>query len=429
MSRPNILILNAHDLGRHLGCYGWQSVPSESIDSLAADGVQFDNSFCTAPQCSPSRAALHTGRHAHSVGVLGLAHQPFNWRLDPPQRHFAHRARDLGYTTALIGMQHVTDNEDVASLGFDHYSGVEPAADTAQKARAYLRDVDTEKPFYLEVGFEEPHRPYDFGGATPYDAQGVDLPPYIPDAPPAAADFAALQGAIRAMDRAVGAILEQLSESGLAENTLVIFTTDHGLAMPRAKCTLYDPGIETALIMRWPAADVRGGKRLEPLISHVDIVPTLLQALEQPVPADLHGRSFWPLLQSGDYEPRRYIFAEKTYHTSYEPQRAVRSAGHKLIVNFETGSRYDVADDIRLSPIYPLVLHEVTGERAPLELYDLARDPDERHNLAGDPDYAEIEMSLRRRLWKWMEDTGDPLRHGPVRSPFYENSRSRLSAS
>lgn len=427
MTRPNILLLNAHDLGRHLGCYGWQSVPSSSIDNLAAEGVQFTNSFSTAPQCSPSRAALHTGRHAHSVGVLGLAHTPFEWRLQPEQAHFAHRAQELGYKTALIGGQHVTRKENVPALGFEHHSDVGPAADVARRAGAYLQDIDTEAPFYLEVGFFEPHRPYDYGGAPPYDDDGVDLPSHIPNAPPAIADFAALQGAIRAMDQAVGAILEQLAASGLAENTLVIFTTDHGLAMPRAKCTLYDPGIETALLMRWPAAGVGGGARLDPLISHVDIVPTLLEALGQPVPADLHGRSFWPLLQGRNYEERRYIFAEKTYHTIYEPLRGVRSAGHKLIVNLETGSRYDVADDIRLSPTYPLVLEQVTGERPPVELYDLTQDPEERHNIAGDPDYAAIEKRLRRRLWQWMEETDDPLRHGPVRSPFYKNSRAYLA--
>ena len=428
MNRPNILLITCHDLGRHLGCYGWGSVPSPTIDGLAKEGVQLTNSFCTAPQCSPSRAALLTGRHAHSVGVLGLAHSPFNWRLEPEQNPFAQRMQQIGYATALIGAQHVTRYEDLPELGYDHWSGVAPAPEIAHRAADYLTSATETTPFYLEVGFEEPHRPYDWGGATPHNAQGVDLPPYIPNAPPAVADFAALQGAIRVVDRAVGAILERLAVLGLAENTLVIFTTDHGLAMPRAKCTLYDPGIETALLMRWPAAGVSGGRRIQPLISHVDVVPTLLQALDVPLPSRLHGRSFWPLLQGRPFHARDAIFVEKSFHTAYEPMRAMRTDTHKLIVNLESGSRYDVPDDIRRSPIYPLVVDQIAGERSHVELYDLARDPLEQDNLAGYPEVSGVQADLRRRLWQWMEDTDDPLRYGPPRSPYFERSHSWLQS-
>lgn len=426
-TRPNILFITSHDLGRHLGCYGRETVPSPSLDNLAREGLQFDNSFCTAPQCSPSRAALHTGRYQHDVGVLGLAHSPFEWRLDPPQAHLAHRLQQEGYRTVLVGGQHVTRKEDLGRLGFQQWGDVVPAPQVAQEAAAFLADAaQQDAPFYLEVGFFEAHRPYDWGGATPYDGEGVALPPYIPDAPPAVAEFAALQGAIRVLDRAVGDILARLEALDLAHNTLVLFTADHGLAMPRAKCTLYDPGIATPLILRWPAAGIAGGRRLAPLVSHVDVVPTLLEALDLSAPPGLHGRSFWPLLQGAPYEARDAVFAAKTYHTAYEPQRAVRTAGHKLIVNLESGSRYDVADDIRLSPIYPLVRDDIVGERPPVECYDLVHDPLERHNLAGDPGYAEVEEQLRRRLWQWMQETGDPLRHGPLRSPFYHKSRAYL---
>lgn len=427
MNQPNILFITSHDLGRHLGCYGRESVRSAAIDRLAQEGVQFENSFCTAPQCSPSRAALHTGRHAHSVGVLGLAHSPFEWRLDPPQAHLAHHLLEAGYRTALVGGQHVTRKKNLPQLGFQQWGDVVPAPQMAQEVAALLAQVaGDDAPFYLEVGFFEAHRPYDWGDATPDDALGVQLPPYIPDAPAAVAEFAALQGAIRVMDRAIGDILQRLEELDLAQNTLVLFTADHGLAMPRAKCTLYDPGIATPLILRWPAGGVAGGQRLSPLVSHVDVVPTLLEALDLSAPPGLHGRSFWPLLKEQSYTERDAVFAAKTYHTAYEPQRAVRTATHKLIVNLETGSRYDVADDIRLSPIYPLVLPAIVGERPPVELYDLRRDPHERHNLAGDPDYAQVEAGLRRRLWQWMQDTEDPLRQGPVRSPFYRHSRAYL---
>lgn len=429
MSLPNIVFMTCHDLGQHLGCYGQETVVSPNLDRLAAEGVRIANSFCTAPQCSPSRAALHTGRHAHSVGVLGLVHSPFNWQLEPSSAHFARRVKELGYHTALFGGQHVTRQALVPELGFSHWAPEGAAPQLAEQLRAYLPTLNGDRPFYLEVDFTEPHRPYDWGGAPLEDSRGVRLPPYIPDHPDSVAEFAALQGAIRQLDEGVGLVLVALDEHGLRENTLVVFVTDHGLAMPRAKCTLYDPGIETALLLRWPAGGIAGGQVLTPLISHVDLVPTLLEALGQPLQAGaFHGRSFWPLLQDAPYEANDTIFAEKTFHTAYEPMRALRTARHKLIVNFETGSNYDVPDDVRNGLIYPHVAGQATGHRPPLELYDLERDPLERYNLAGRPEVAALQDGLLRRLRRWMEETGDPLLGGPPPSPFYRTALALLAA-
>jgi arylsulfatase A-like enzyme len=426
---PNILFITCHDLGKHLGCYGQKTVPSEALDTLAEEGVIFDNSFCTAPQCSPSRAALHTGRHAHSVGVLGLAHRPFDWHLHRDQMHVARRLREAGYETTLIGVQHVTHSQKAPALGYDHVLPIEPAPRLAETARKFLKSkARSDKPFYLEIGFFEPHRPYDWGGAAPDSSKGVDLPPYIPDAPGSVADFAALQGMIRSMDEAAGMILAGLAKAGLAEETLVIFTADHGLAMPRAKCTLYDPGINTSLLMRWPARGISGGRRYANLISHVDVVPTLLEAVGLPAPGNLHGKSFWPLLQGQPYEPNQEVFAEKSYHTAYEPMRAIRTQRHKLILNFEVGLKFDVPGDICQSPIYPLIIDQLVGERDYIELYDLEKDPTETVNLAGRPEVAGLEQTLLHRLRQWMEMTEDPLLRGPISSPFYEDTMKFLNA-
>src|SRR3712207_886625 len=107
VTRANMLFLTCHDLGRHLGCYGHSTVQSPALDALAGSGVKLANAFCTAPQCSPSRAALHTGRYPHATGVLGLAHPPFDWRLPPRERHLARLLGERGYATALVGMQHL----------------------------------------------------------------------------------------------------------------------------------------------------------------------------------------------------------------------------------------------------------------------------------------------------------------------------------
>jgi arylsulfatase A-like enzyme len=362
------------------------------------------------------------------VGVLGLAHRPFNWHLHPDQMHIARRLREAGYETTLIGVQHVTHRRNTHVLGYDNVFPLEPAPSLAETARAFLeKGARQDKPFYLEIGFFEPHRPYDWGNTAPDSSKGVNLPPYIPDAPESVADFAALQGMIRSMDVAVGGILDALAKAGLAEHTLVIFTTDHGLAMPRAKCTLYDPGINTALLMRWPDQGISGGRRYTEMISHVDIVPTLLEAVGLPVPNHLHGKSFWPLLRGRPYEPNQAIFVEKSYHSAYEPMRAIRTQRHKLILNCEVGLKFDVPGDICQSPIYPLIIDQLIGERDHVELYDLEKDPTETVNLAGRPESTILEQTLRSRLRQWMEQTNDPLLNGSIVSPFHETAMAFLN--
>jgi N-sulfoglucosamine sulfohydrolase len=430
--QPNVLFFTCHDLGKHLGCYGQLTVPAPALDKLAGQGVLLDNSFCTAPQCSPSRAALHTGRHSHTVGMLGLAHNPFNWRLHPQEKHVAQLLKESGYDTALWGVQHLTKTEGAPELGYMWYDAedaVVPAPKLAMKAEAFLREPRRkERPFYLEVGFFEPHRPYDWGGTQPDRSRGVQVPPYLPNCPEARQEFAALQGAIRRMDEAIGQILHVLEETGLEEDTWVIFTVDHGLAMPRAKCTLYDPGIETALIMRWPAKGIAGGKRLSQLISHVDVVPTLLQGIGLAVPDNIQGRSFWPLLQGGPYQANEYVFAEKTYHTAYEPMRGIRSANYKLIANFEVDTKVSVPDDIRQGLIYPLMIDDLVGQRDFIELYDLAADPGETHNLATLPEMKDVEDALKRELVSWMRKTSDPILSGPIASSYYDKTLELLTA-
>jgi N-sulfoglucosamine sulfohydrolase len=425
MTLPNIVLITCHDLGRHLSVYGWQSVPSPQLEQIAQRGVVFENNFCTAPQCSPSRSVLHTGRHAHSNGMMGLAHGTFRWRMHADEKHMAQYLREAGYQTALIGVQHLVSSEEAPDLGYDRVVRLGPARDMAAAAVDYLNHAPPQ-PFYLEVGFFEPHRPYDYGDVQPDDRHGVNLPAYVPDIPAARAEFAAAQGAIGALDDAVGQIFAALEQNNLLDNTWFIFTTDHGLAMPRAKCTCYDPGIETSLIMHWPEKQLTGGQRVGELLSHVDLLPTMLDALGLAVPNNLQGRSYWPRLQGQPYTPNAEIYAEKTFHTAYEPMRAIRTAQHKLIVNLDQDISINVPGDIQHSPLYPPMLDQITQHRPHIELYDLHADTHEQHNLAGQPEYVDIERDLKQRLLRWMEDTGDPILQGPVPSPYYHDALAKL---
>ncbi len=426
---PNIVFIDCHDLGRHLGVYGRDTVPSPHLDILAERGICFERSFCTAPQCSPSRAGLFTGRYAHANGMFGLAHEPFNWSLNPHEIHLARRFQNAGYRTALIGVQHVTSHDEsaVRRLGFDHVQLETDALEIPGQIRTYLSDGG-QSPFFLNIGFMIPHRDPvgHYHQAPPDNSLGVSVPGYLPDSDDVRDEFVQLQGVIRQLDDAVGGIWSVLDELGLLDDTWIIFTTDHGLAMPRAKCTLFDPGIETALIMYAPGLGLTGGTRYPQLISNVDIVPTIIEMLDLSQPENLHGRSFAPLLRNESYQPRREIFAEKTFHTAYEPQRAVRTERFKLIWNAEAGI-ITVPGDVRQSPAYPRMLDELTTERPVFEFYDLEQDPVELENRIQGLEYAREAEALRQVLLDWMQDTGDPLLKGPISSPFYDQSLQQLT--
>ncbi len=348
---PHIIFVTFHDIGRHLNCYGVSTVHSPHMDRIAAQGVRLANGFCTAPQCSPSRASIATGRYPQCNGVMGLAN--FDWDLHPDERHIAQILREAGYHTALGNLQHESRRAQGAPqvLGFDELAfrggwGC-PAEKVGENAVAFLRQrAALSQPFYLQIGFMEPHRNPKGGFFHPPDQEhGVFVPPYLVDDEEARADLADFQGAIRAADAAVGRITAALDELGLADNTLLILAADHGIPFPRAKCSLYEPGLEAMTIMRWPAARWPvTASALQPMISNIDTLPTILDLIGRPIPASIQGLSFAPLLRGfrggQAYTPRQKIFGQMTYHNYCDPCRSVRTAQHKLIVNFTTAPSF-----------------------------------------------------------------------------------------
>lgn len=430
-ARPHVVLMTCHDIGRYIGAYGVKTVLTPHLDQLAASGVRFDNAFTVSPSCSPSRAALATGRFPHSNGVMGLAHPPFSWSLHRDEQHMAALLGNSGYETHLFGHQHVTPHVDY--LGFKHLYGFdeirgchEPAlgSNVTSRLAEFLARPPSGQPLYLEINLEEPHRPYDQGGAQPDESRGVTIPGYLPDAVDTRQEMADLQGAIRQADEAIGYILQMLEGAGLHSNLLVLFAADHGLAMPRAKCTLYDPGLEIALLMRWPEAGLRGGRVFGEMVSNVDILPTVLELLNITPPASVQGQSFASLLRGEPYTERTAIFAEKTYHTYYDPMRAIRTDRFKYILNMEVTCRVEVPGDVQRGAIFRSQPEVYTdAQHPPAELYDLDRDPLEMHNLCGDPSYRDIEASLSTRLHDWMVETNDPLLLGWVPSPQAKERR------
>jgi arylsulfatase A-like enzyme len=440
--RPNIIIFHCHDLGQHLGCYGIPTVQTPATDAFAREGVLLRRSYCTAPSCSPSRASLLTGRFPHNNGVLGLCHANFEWDLNGGEKHLAAVLRSAGYATCAIGVIHET-RQSPLRWGYEKHV---PHARAAQAAEAAIGELErlqkSDKPFYLWIGTIEPHRlpiphepgqpPDDQGfpgpGLEPDDELGVHVPPYLKDTPPARKELAGLQGAVRHVDAQFGRVMAAVDRLGLRQNTLVIFTTDHGIAMPRAKCSLYEPGVSIACIVRYPQRPGwHGGIVHEAMVSNIDVMPTLVELAGARLPDGVQGSSLAPLLDGGAYRARDAVFTEMTYHDYYDPRRAIRTETHKLIANFTTApafmdpsQQWRPRSDTVTPPNHALAYHPH------LELYDLKADPWEQQDLAEDPAHTAVRNELAARLLKHMTDTRDPILRGAMTPPHHRRTLEAL---
>ena len=404
MALPNIIYLHSHDTGRYVQPYGF-GVPTPNIQRLAEEGVLFRQAFCAAPTCSASRTALLTGQSPHSAGMTGLVNR--GWQLNDYNQHLLHTLRGAGYHTVLGGLQHL--HQERTHLGFDQIIAPPKStmvADVAPAAAAFLQNAP-QQPFFLDVGFFETHR--DFPQADPATARYLRPPAPLPDTLDTRQDMADFVKMAGELDRGVGIILDALAAAGLAENTLVIQTTDHGLAFPAMKCNLTDHGIGVLLIMRGPGG-FTGGQVYDAMISHIDLFPTLCEYLNIAPPSWLQGKSLLPVIRGEHDEINDAIFAEVTYHAAYEPQRAIRTQRHKYIRRYGERTKPVLPNcDDSLSKDLWLASGWQEREVATEQLYDLRFDPNEMQNLAALPAYADTLQDLRQRLDQWMTTTADPL--------------------
>tara|TARA_B100001540_G_scaffold12208_1_gene10800 strand:- start:1546 stop:2820 length:1275 start_codon:yes stop_codon:yes gene_type:complete len=415
LTHPNIIKIICHDIGKHLGCYGVKSVSTKAIDALAKNGILFENSYATSPGCSPSRAAIATGMYPHNNGVLGLAHAHFGWSLDKKVNHIAKHFFKNNYSSILFGLQHVTYNEK--TLGFKKIFPERPADAVVKNIKENIDSNLFKKPFYAEINFFEPHRPFDFGGVKPFKSKGISVPKYIPNNHDTRKEFASMQGAIKKMDDSVAKIIKILKRKNLYENTIILFTTDHGIPFPRAKGTLYDAGIETSLIISYPKLKIKN-KKFKELISNIDILPTLLDFAKIKIPKIIQGKSFYPLIMNKKYNQNKHIFAEKTYHDLFDPIRCIRDKNYKLIINFDSDKIIRVPGDVMMGPTYKTMLKQMINVRDRYELYHIKTDKFERKNLAQNMKYKKIRQNLLKKIAKWMKSTKDPLLNNHIKSPF-----------
>ncbi len=300
--------------------------------------------------------------------MFGLTGRAPSWRIDDYQKHLVQFLNRQGYETVLAGVQHETGHDDLSPLGYQRILDTRPergqfyeeTVDHVQRffAERFMNRDKKLKPFFLPVGIGEPHnanlqRPElglfnavdKYSKTRYYDPRKLDARytapfPWLPDLPEIRRDVASFHEGVRIMDEYVGRVLYALKHYGLEEDTLVIFTTDHGIDFPHAKMTLTDQGIGVMLIIRGPGGFV-GGRVIEPLVSHLDIYPTICELLGVTPAHRLEGKSLLPLVRGAVPSLHDEVFAEQTYHGGAEPLRAIRTERYKLVLrHFPTGPRH-----------------------------------------------------------------------------------------
>jgi N-sulfoglucosamine sulfohydrolase len=416
----NVLYIHTHDSGQYLQPYG-HNIPTPNLMELAQGGTLFRHAYCGGPTCSPSRAALLTGMAPHSCGMLGLAHRGF--KLNDYSQHLVQYLNGEGYETVLCGVQHEAPQAEM--IGYQRILRPEKESVkdrwnsdlvNAGKVAEYIREKK-EGPFFLSFGMFNTHRVYP---EIDEDIKPEYVVPPFPlyDNQKNREDMAAYMTSARIADRCVGMVLDALKESGLEDNTLVIFTTDHGIAFPHMKCNLYDTGIRVALILKYPG-NLSKGKAVDALVSHLDVFPTICDILGLTPPEWLQGKSAVPLLDGSAEKIRDEIFSEVTFHAAYQPMRCIRTERYKYIRYFDDYDRIvpaNIDDGPAKSFLLENGLLDIPGEKE--LLFDLYHDPTERNNLVGKHEYQQVYEDLTERLHAWMVKTDDPLLKGKVEKPL-----------
>ncbi|MDR2479187.1 MAG: sulfatase [Treponema sp.] len=428
----NIIYMHTHDSGRYWSPYGL-NVPTPNIQAFAQTATVFRQAYCAGPTCSPSRSGLLTGICPHKNGMQGLAH--LGWRLNDYNQHLNQYLQQNGYHTALCGIQHEAPdykmlgyNEVIGSQEFDMGNTVNSMEDwdygNTKEACAFLaRQKERSAPFFLSFGLFNTHREYPHAKERDGIIANYLAPPGpLYDCEVNRREMADYCASVKVVDHCFGRLLESLAKTGLADDTIVIMTTDHGIAMPRMKCTLYDTGIGVALIIRLPG--VKQIRATDALVSQLDIFPTVCEVCGLEPPNWLQGVDLNPLIKGETRKVRTEIFAEVTYHAAYEPKRCIRTERHKLI------RRYDYHNGIVAANIDDCISKDFLMENGYADtvidreaLFDLWQDPYERVNLVSDPRYRSIYNELSTRLETWMLETEDPLITHGSRVPKPENAK------
>ncbi len=448
-SRPNILLMVAEDHGLQLSCYGDKCISTPNLDALAGEGVRFTNAYVTQAGCSPSRASIFTGQYPHRNGQIGLATHGLRMYKDDMPNLTTH-LKSAGYRTGIIGKIHVNPE---SAFSFD-FKAFPKSNFNKRSVRAFARTAGeffraSDEPFMMWISFPDAHRPFhDRQEGIPAKLMGPDdvetLPMVGVSTRQTLKTTASYYNCMQRLDAAVGMVLQELSDSGKADKTLVIYMSDHGPDFPRAKKTIREGGSRVPLLMSC-RGHLPQGRVESRLVSSLDILPTILDIAGIGRRRDgPDGMSLLPLLNAESARWREYLFTEFTLHwpETYYPGRAVRDSRFKLVHNLLPDRRnpvYDIylvqqrpqtftPEELKNMPRHVQEAYKIFEQPPEFELYDLRNDPWEFHNLAEDPNYAEQLKRLKRRLTEWQEQTNDPLRHRRILERFTAENDATMSS-
>ncbi|MEM7011881.1 MAG: sulfatase [Verrucomicrobiota bacterium] len=328
-----------------------------------------------------------------------------------------HYLKPLGYRVMLSGKTHISPKE---VFPFEYTGGKNPDMGAIDKLMSESKEAGT--PFCLFACSNEPHTPWNKGDASKYPPKKVELPPYIVDTPETRDGYSRYLAEITFYDDEVGQILALLDKHGLTDNTLVMVTSEQGNSMPFAKWTLYDSGLQTALIARWPGK-IEAASTTDAMVEYVDLTPTFVEVAGGKPALVLDGKSFLPVLFREADSHKDFVYGIMTTrgiinHPGHYGIRSVRSENFKLIINLTPEVKFTNA--CTKSPEFESwVKAAETGDAAAaervrryqhrpgVELYDITKDPLEWNNLAENPEYAPEIEKLREKLDAWMESQGD----------------------
>lgn len=432
--RPNIVLIIADDMNwDDCGAYGHPAIHTPHLDQLAKDGITFQHAYLTANSCSPSRASMITGRYPHNTGAEQL-----HWPLPGASVTFVEKLKASGYYTAAAGKWHLgeavkdrfDDVIEASTAGFilptsaDHPTGkmIAKSPSGCEDWVTTLQKRPKKKPFFMWFAALDPHRAYEKDAFNPpHQDKHLRIPPYMPDTPEVREDYKLYYDEIGRLDNYVGKVVAELEKQGVTENTLILFMSDNGRPFPGDKTTLYDGGIRTPWIIKWPAV-VQSGLRTSSLVSSVDLAPTFTALAGLKQEATFEGIDFSPILRDSRIEMRSHIFAEDHWHDYEDHGRAVATQQWKLIHNTypdlpntpsaDAGRSLTWQSMLKLNKENKLTAAQqrcLISPRAEYELYDLQKDPYELQNLATDPAHQKILLELKAELKAQFIRTGDYL--------------------
>lgn len=442
----NILLITADDMNADSpGWMGNPLKPTPNIDAFAAKGHRFTNHHVSAPICQPSRAAIMTGRVPHRSGGLGF--NPINEGVPT----LVTVLKEKGYFTgALNKLPHMKPDSAFPWDVKYEASQKNPGLLAKQLAEALAAAKASGKPFFINCNIGDPHRPFfgapaknpgkqkrkaaaledDGEGGGPsgetkgilpriYQKGEVKTPAFLEDLDGIREEIAQYTNSVQRLDLSFGKALAALEESGLADRTLVVFLSDHGISMPFSKATVFRNGTWSPVVLKIPGKP--DGTTHEELVSSTDLLPTILDLVSVKAPDGIDGRSWLPLIDGGQQEGRDKVFTHVNGVSSgiQFPQRAVNTRTRSLVFLPWSGSRkfrveamqgltFKALDEAGKSDarIHERVEQYITGET--LALYDTEKDPDQRKNVINDPAYEKDTKELKAALLQQMEKTGDP---------------------